>query len=233
MKKSFWITQSEPRASVLAGELSKSGRLVTKAPVMAIKPILQSAPAESADLVVCLSSHAARFYLESNLYGSNREVPHIAIGRTTASILRTQDISTTIPDIESSEGILKLRVLEELAPSQVVWVLAGCGGLGVIESALADTCRLIKVALYERVEKEIEGVVPETVGCIVISSEVGLNFVEKFWRANEGDFSTPILVVSNRVREKALDLGFSNIHNVESANTSDIFNYIQGFLDGE
>jgi len=233
MKKSFWITQSEPRASALADELNKSGRLVTKVPVMVIKPILQSAPVEPADIVVCLSSHAAKFYLKSNLYRSNRKIPHIAIGRATASILRAQNISTIVPDLESSEGILKSKVLEELAPNQVVWVLAGCGGLGVIESALADTCRLIKVALYERVEKEIEGVVPETVGCIVISSEMGLNFVERFWRANEGDFSTPVLVVSNRVREKALNLGFSNIHNVESANTSDIFDYIQEFINGE
>ncbi len=233
MKKSIWITQSEPGASVLADKLVESGCSVIKAPVIDIKPLARPAPAEPPDLVVCLSSHAARYYLESNLYRKNRMAPHIAIGRTTASILEAQEISTTVPDSENSEGILKLTVFEEITPNHVVWVLTGCGGLGVVESMLTDVCRLIKVSLYERVEKDIEGIIPVEVGCIVIASETGLNFTEKFWRASGGDFSIPILLVSNRVREKAITLGFSNTHDVESANTSDIYDYIADFIDYE
>ena len=233
MEKSFWITQSEPGASLLADRLIRSGRPVIKAPVIDIKSIERAPPAEPADLVICLSSHAARCYLASNLYLSNRKIPHIAIGRMTASILQTQEINTMVPGSENSEGILKLRVVEELSPDQVVWVLAGLGGLGLVESALDGNCRLIKVPLYERVEKEIEGVVAAEVGYIVISSEMGLGLIEKFWRSNRGDFSKPILVVSNRIREKALSLGFTNAQTLGSANTTDIFDYIEEFLDRE
>ena len=233
MEKSFWITQSEPSASLLADRLIRSGRPVIKSPVIEIKPIVFTAPAETADLVVCLSSHAARFYLKSNLYQSNRKTPHIAIGRMTASILQAEQINTMVPDLENSEGILKLRVFEELIPDQVVWVLAGRGGLGAIERALDGTCRLIKVDLYERVEKEIKGVDASGVGCIVISSEMGLDLTDKFWRSNLGDFSIPMLVASNRIREKALSLGFTKTQTIGSANTSDIFDYLEEFIDRE
>ena len=232
-KKRFWITQSEPGASVLAKKLTDSGRLVMKVPVICIRPLKFEVPADIPSLVICLSGHAARLYLASDLFKGGLKIPHVAIGRMTASILRVRDIDPIVPVLENSKGILALQEIRKITASDVVWILSGADGLGLVESSLSEVCKIIKVRLYERLETRVENVVPIEIGCILASSVTGVTFAEKIWRRNNGVLSIPLVVPSKRVEKTARDLGFRDIHNVGSANMSDVARYVREFIDLE
>ena len=232
-KKRFWITQSEPGASILARKLTDSGRLVMKVPVICIKPLKFDTPADIPSLVICLSGHAARLYLASDLFKGDLKIPHVAVGRMTASILRACDIEPIVPALENSKGILALQELRKIIASDVVWILSGAGGLGLVESSLSGLCKIIKVRLYERLETRVDNVAPAEIGCILASSVTGVTFAEKIWRRNNGALSIPLVVPSKRVEKTARDLGFRVIHNVGSANVSDVARYVKRFINLE
>ena len=130
----------------------------------------------------CLSGHAARIYRESSASLLNKTIKHIAIGRETASILRSSFTNTIFPFDERSEGVIGLKEIQEIAAGEIVWLLTGRQGRGVIESVLENKgCKLYRLVLYEQVKKEVKGIDPEKISCVVVGSVVGIQYVEQFW----------------------------------------------------
>ena len=231
MTKKVWISRSEPGAAALAHKLAACKISVLQKPVLTITPINCPYPKERPKLVICLSGHAARIYRESSASLSNKTIKHIAIGRETASILRSSFTSTIFPFDERSEGVIGLREIQEISVGEIVWLLTGRQGRGVIESVLENRgCKLYRLALYEQVRKEVEGMDPENISCVVVGSAVGMQHVAEFWKRYKGKPSIPIIAPSLRVRKEAENLGFTEVYNVGSANVTDVSIFVKEFL---
>ena len=231
MIKKVWISRSQPGAAALAHKLSASKISVLQKPVLTISPINCPYPKERPKLVICLSGHAARIYRESSASLSNKTIKHIAIGRETASILRSSFTNTIFPFDERSEGVIGLREIQEISVGEIVWLLTGRQGRGVIESVLENRgCKLYRLALYEQVRKEVKGVDPEEISCVVVGSVVGMQHVEEFWKRFKGTLSVPIIVPSLRIKKEAENLGFTEVYSVGSANVTDVSIFVEEFL---
>ena len=231
MTKKVWISRSQPGAAALAHKLAACKISVLQKPVLTITPINCPYPKERPKLVICLSGHAARIYRESSASLSNKTIKHIAIGRETASILRSSFTSTIFPFDERSEGVIGLREIQEISVGEIVWLLTGRQGRGVIESVLENRgCKLYRLALYEQVRKEVEGMDPENISCVVVGSAVGMQHVAEFWKRYKGKPSIPIIAPSLRVKKEAENLGFTEVYNVESANVTDVSIFVKEFL---
>ena len=168
-----------------------------------------------------------------NLYGfsslANKKIKHLAIGRETASILGSRFASTISPLDERSEGVIGMKEVQEISAGEIVWLLTGRQGRGLVESALENKgCKLYRLALYEQVRTEVEGIDPENISCVV-GSAVGMQHVAEFWKRYKGEPSIPIIAPSLRVKKEAENLGFTDVYNVESANVTDVSTFVKGF----
>ena len=231
MTKKIWISRSQPGASALAHQLALFKISVLQKPVLTISPINCPYPQERPRLVICLSGHAARIYRESSASLVNKTIKHIAIGRETASILRSRFTTTIFPFDERSEGVIGLKEIQEITAGEIVWLLTGRQGRGVIESVLENRgCKLCRLALYEQVRKEVKDIDPETISCVVVGSVLGVQHVKEFWKKFKGKPSVPIIAPSLRVKREAENLGFTEVYNVSSANVIDVSIFVKEFL---
>ena len=181
--------------------------------------------------MICLSGHAARIYMDSRASLANKKIKHLAIGRETASILGSRFASSISPLDERSEGVIGMKEVQEISAGEIVWLLTGRQGRGLVESALENKgCKLYRLVLYEQVKKEVKGIDPEKISCVVVGSVVGIQYVEQFWKIYEGTFSVPIIAPSLRVKKEAENLGFTEVYNVGSANVTDISIFVKEFL---
>ena len=231
MSKKVWISRSQPGASALANKLAISKISVMQMPVLTINPINCLYPQERPKLVICLSGHAARIYMDSGKSLANKKIKHLAIGRETASILGSRFASIITPLDERSEGVIGMKEVREISAGDIVWLLTGRQGRGLVESALENKgCKLYRLALYEQVRKEVEGIDPENISCVVVGSAVGMQHVAEFWKRYKGEPSIPIIAPSLRVKKEAESLGFTDVYNLESANVTDVSTFVKEFL---
>ena len=231
MTKKIWISRSQPGASALAHQLALFKISVLQKPVLTISPINCPYPQERPRLVICLSGHAARIYRESSASLVNKTIKHIAIGRETASILRSRFTTTIFPFDERSEGVIGLKEIQEITAGEIVWLLTGRQGRGVIESVLENRgCKLCRLALYEQVRKEVKDIDPETISCVVVGSVLGVQHAKEFWKKFKAKPSVPIIAPSLRVKREAENLGFTEVYNVSSANVIDVSIFVKEFL---
>ena len=87
MSKKVWISRSQPGASALAHKLAISKILVMQMPVLNINPINCPYPQERPRLVICLSGHAARIYIDSSESLANKNIKPTPIMKKPISIL--------------------------------------------------------------------------------------------------------------------------------------------------
>ena len=103
-------------------------------------------------------------------------------------------------------------------------------GFRVMSALENKGCKLYRLALYEQVRKEVEGIDPENISCVVVGSAVGMQHVAEFWKRYKGEPSIPIIAPSLRVKKEAENLGFTDVYNVESANVTDVSTFVKEFL---
>ena len=210
-----WITRSEPGATRLAEVLTKHGHEVVVAPVLNIESIPCDPPAESVVAVVVLSEHAARCYFASGLNDRAEGASYIAVGEQTAAYLIAQGLEVHVPQRATSEGLLDMQQLSDIAPDDCVWVAAGVGGRGLLESTLGLRCRVRKLELYRRVAVIGLDACLGSVAAIVASSGAALAPISKFW---QGDRNVLIITPTARVARSATALGFTNVSIADGAN---------------
>ena len=138
----IWVTLSEPSANTFAASLVAAGFPVLQRPVTRIRPLpVVFAPGlETPRYVICLSRHAAEQYAahydQNERLRSVQSVVHVAIGATTAYPLRPIGCPVVLPASASSEGILDLPQLADLASEDNVWLLTGVAGVATVQRSL-------------------------------------------------------------------------------------------------
>ena len=214
------ITRPAHQAEGLARLLAARGADVVRLPMQAIEPTRQPqqaarlmAAAREAYAWIFTSANAVRFaaQLDSGVWPQRL----LAIGTATATALAGLGRGVPqAPDTFSGEGLLELPDLQQLAGQRLL-VVTGAGGLGALAAALQARGAEVEVAeVYRRVplphaEDAVLGALRGTQAIVATSGE-GLEQLVRLTPAASQPtlFKKQLAVPSQRVVEKALELGF-------------------------
>lgn len=253
VNKPLLLTRTEPGASYQAQLLRARGFQARVSPVLDILPLtpplfsrrrkggwvpadVSAAVAAPPKLVIVLSGHAARAGLRSGVLDGLGNALFVAVGSQTAQLLREAGRVVEVPLLESSEGVLQMPLIQTLLPADNVWVLAGTGGRTTLSERLLDEhgVSVLKVALYERVERKLAAdVLPESIGGVVIGSVGGLSSFAGQWGASKGDKAVPIVVPSARVASAAARSGFTSVYTADGAGTVALVELLEDIAKNE
>lgn len=159
----FINTRPQERAHELTRVLEQRGYQVIELPVLALKPepystqlhqLLQQLP--QAQVIVAVSPiavHVGMQYLQQSRVSLQQlaHVQWVAVGQTTAKALRQYGINSTVPDIETSEGMLGLPIFQHDFELKTVAFWRGRGGRQLMmQQCQAQQLEILNVVLYDR-----------------------------------------------------------------------------------
>ena len=111
---------------------------------------------ERAQVIVAVSPSAVHFGMQGLKFTgrSPEQLQHIqwiAVGEKTAQTLLEYGIESTAPEVETSEGMLKLDVLQQLQPGSVIAFWRGEGGRQFMMESLHEAgMKILNFLLYTR-----------------------------------------------------------------------------------
>jgi len=232
------ITRSEPGASALGQLLQQQGFEVLCAPLVKIVDVvpanilqmdaqataLPAMPAADPDVVIFLSPHATRRFVEEGWLHRIKASDCLAVGAASAELLRENGLPVEVPEQNTTEGLLELAVLKQLTPQHSVWLIAGVGGRSTLAQSLITQrgCSVVKFELYQRVSLDLPAFDVDAVSAVVVSSEGSLEVLARQWRDSR---QVPVVVPSARLAASASALGFQQVRvarNASAAATLDI-----------
>ncbi len=136
----FINTRPQDRAAELTQQLEAAQIAVTELPLLELMAVPYSIELQQlfqqlgrASIIVVVSPTAVEIgmqYLRQSgiALSTLADVQWIAVGKKTEQVLRQYGIRSHVPEIETSEGMLQLPVLAELAPNAVIAFWRGEGG---------------------------------------------------------------------------------------------------------
>ncbi|MFU8814170.1 MAG: uroporphyrinogen-III synthase [Pseudomonadales bacterium] len=217
-----WLSRSQPGAERQAADLRAAGYQVVVAPVLHIEPLPASAPPPGPfDWIIYLSEHAVRHGLRALPDSSQARAARVlAVGRRTAAVLERHGVPSAAPDDATSEGLLALPQLQNLA-AQHVLLVGGVGGRTLLaETLTARGARVARFDCYRRVPARVLD--PAVLDCnvIIAASAEGLARVADLWLAAGGRPDVPVLVPSARVAGLAVEVGLESLHDCAGADSA-------------
>ena len=223
-----WITLTEPSASRIAARLFPEGYKSICEPVTEIQflpPKLNpSQKIDAPDLCIFLSQHAARQYLNEVYCEAHRTCTFLAIGPSTADILKASGLSVIEPKHASSEGLLACPTVQNIKADEHVWIFCGEDGRDILHKSLMQRCHLNVVTLYRRIVRSIENPSIANANVILVGSTHGFIAAANTWRALGGSASVKFIVPSDRVADLSLELGFSGVVNAKGMDAQSLLN---------
>lgn len=156
-----------------------------------------------------------------------------AIGHTTAQALAEIGITATVPAQHNSEGLLAMTALTT-APS--IAILKGYAGRDLLETELALHSNVSVLALYRRQWRNLNSATIHA----FLSSDIliftsGEMLAHLYNSMNNEQKAQLIdkncLLVSARVQQLAMQLGFTQTANVGSANNQVLLQAVQGVVE--
>jgi len=250
--RKVWLTRTQPGADRQAQQLRDAGYDAVVWPLIDIvelePPALQlnGEPVACADsaavqrpppqLVIAVSGHAVTAAHHRQLLPGIEEAEFIAVGAQTGKLLShhlgNEQVVLT-PAVATSEGVLAMPEIAQLASGARVWILAGQGGRTLLAQQLHRDygATVVKFELYERVERtQTAPLDAQVIDVVVIASEQGLSAFDRQWRRLQGDALVTLVVPSSRVADAAAEMGFSNIHTAAGADTDALMTALQGII---
>jgi uroporphyrinogen-III synthase len=238
--RTLWLTRPAQQAGVLQAALEAQGARVFCLPLLEIVPVSPKREQlqhlkdlDRYDLVVYISSNAARFGLERILeWWAQYPVGllNVAVGSGTAAVLLEQGLEVSYPlERMDSEGMLALPELADIQGKRAL-IVRGVGGREVLADGLrARGCAVDYVELYERIAPRhpvdylahcLEALPPDAV--VISSAEAMDNLKELFLAVGDEWQELPLFVASERLRLHARQLGFHRVRCLESASDAAI-----------
>ena len=234
------ITRSEPGASQLGHLLQQHGFAVVYAPLVKIVDLappdilqlgdepsaLDAVPADGPDVMIFLSAHASRRFIEEGLLPRTQNSVCLAVGAATAGLLRERGVKVDVPAQNTTEGLLDMPVIKGLSAQNSVWLVAGVGGRTTLAENLSRRygCSVVKFELYRRLSLDLPPVDVDAVGAIVVSSEASLEVLAQQWR---GSKQVILVVPSTRLAARAQTLGFQQVQMSQNASPEATLDILQ------
>ena len=223
-----WITLTQASASRIAPQLLAAGyqsicESVTEIELLPPKLSPQQ-KIVAPHLCIFLSQHAARQYLNEVYCDAHQACTFLAIGPSTAEILKAGGLSVIEPKHASSEGLLDCPTVQGIKPDDRVWILCGENGRDILHKSLMQRCQLRVVELYRRIHRPIKNPSVVDSNVILVGSTQGFVAAAKTWRTLGGSASVNFIVPSDRVADLGLELGFSGVVNAKGMDAQSLLN---------
>ena len=239
-----WITRSQPGASVEAALFTVHGYDVVSAPLIGVQmlspwhiriddgpPVSEIESGVGPDLVLVLSAHAVDGFVQAGLLAEIENITCVAVGDSTAAALRRHGVEARTPALSSSEGILAMPEVADLAYNSTVWLLSGVGGRDLLRQYLQDErhSRVVKFELYQRCRVAVDPVMVKNCTVATIASLEALHAcVDLFSSNSQPAKSLSLIVPSDRIAAAAASLGFAQVHVASGATPQAMLTALQG-----
>ena len=230
------VTRSEPGASGLVAALERAGFRAFAHPMIEIhaKPPEEVA-ANDTDwaIAIFVSAHAVAHglpLLAESIGRNDGARQWVAVGGSTARALATKGIAATHPIDETSEGILALPALADVAGRGVV-IVAGDEGRDVLANVLRKRgAKVTVLRSYERrpTTAPIPRWIVESADTVVLSSVEGARAFARQWTVVGGSVKVRTIVPSARVAEAVRSLGFDNLLSSRGASDDAVVEALRG-----
>lgn len=210
------VTRPEHQARSLCDSITCAGGVAIALPVLDIVPILpwheSALSLADQDMIIFISRNAVTHFMAGLLTSLADNVQLVAVGAGTAATMREHGLRVDIqpPPPAGSESLLAMSELNTVQDKNVL-IVRGDGGRELLaDTLLARGANISYLEVYRRglplrSKQEIEQA--KTADCIVITSIAGL---DNLCKLIDIDQLTPkwLIVMSERIRQHALNLGF-------------------------
>ncbi|MGU3525720.1 uroporphyrinogen-III synthase [Enterobacteriaceae bacterium C23F] len=245
---SILVTRPSPQGEELVSRLRALGREAWSFPLIEFTPGRELttlcehlANLREGDLLFALSQHAVEFAharLQQQGKGWPRTPGYFAIGRTTALALhKVSGIDVRYPlDREISEVLLQLPELQNVAGRQAL-IMRGNGGRELLGETLQSRGASVTFCeCYQRSPRHYDGAAEAMrwqsrgVTRLVVTSGEMLQQLWTLipqWYRERWLLNCELLVVSERLAQEALELGWRNIRVADSADNDALLRALQ------
>ncbi len=223
-----WVTRPENQAGNLCGMIEQRNGAPLLLPTLVIKPLQEAAAHQSllahADAAIFISSNAVSYALAQfpDLAVTLRGKTMLAVGQATARSLSASGFDRVVQaGAGGSDALLRLPVLSDAAISNKrVVILRGQGGREALRDELLARGAVVDyLEVYRRDKPDISQAEmtefwhDRKPGAVIITSLAGLDNLVELTPAAENRrlMETPMVVMSERIREHAQESGFRHI----------------------
>lgn len=229
LNKRVLVTRPREQAENLCHMIEEAGGIAIRLPVINIRPMAdtdsmhrQLGLLTNYDIGIFVSQNAVRFTLQFLGKESHalEQLRILAIGRSTARALQHAGIKamSLSGKISSSESLLELPVLQPASvKGKKVIIIRGVGGRGMLAEQLQERGATVDyLEVYQRIPAphdpgELDKIWSrQRPDCIVVTSDEGLQNLFDMLSSKQQTLmlNTPLVVLSDRIAELALKLGY-------------------------
>lgn len=249
----FLVTRPEPQGRELCGEITSRGGSAVSFPVIAFSP-----PPDHSAYLQCIAALGHQDWLifisPQSVYSTTEAMtkawPRLpervniaAIGAGTAKALNQAGLHVDIhPHSDwSSDGILALPAFQSVK-GQKIAVLRGAGGRELVDQALSDRgAKVMTVIAYERVLPDVDTrpvldlLRKNKIDVIICTSFEGVKNLKTLLGEDGWLFirKIPLVVMSERIKSLAHDLGFQTIWVTRNASQTAILDKCKEGLNND
>lgn len=213
------VTRPEGQATPLVTALTEHGANVTALAMVAIKAVDASDWPDinwsDLDMLIFVSQNAVHYLMAGLTTPLPDTIQLVAVGASTASCLTDYHLEADVvaPPPAGSESLLALPAMQDMTNKQVL-IVRGNGGRELIAETLRERGAKIQyLSVYQRCipahqEQDIAKVLKTD--WLIVTSVAGLKHLCQLVR-DEKVKQIALLVVSERIRQVAIELGFQHI----------------------
>ncbi len=213
------VTRPVQQATELVHQLSEQGAIVTPLAMIVIDPVdadqWPTLHCSELDMVIFVSQNAVHCFMAGLTETLPDTVQIVAVGAATANCLSEYGLTVDViaPPPAGSESLLALAEMQTVANKRIL-IVRGNGGRELIAETLQERGAKIQyLSVYQRrmpVYQDDDIAKVLSADWLIVTSVSGL---KNLWQVVNDKRITQImlLVVSDRIRQVALDLGFQHV----------------------
>lgn len=243
------VTRPAAQADALCRMITQADGRPLRFPTIEIRPVdIEEASIEKAvagDWLIFTSTNAVDFALKAfgGKMAGHMAVKLAAVGQATAAALRKAGLPVAcVPETEfSSEGLLAHPAMRQVA-GQRITIVRGLGGREKLEQSLRGRgAEVAYLEVYRRCRPDIKtdeflkALHDERLSAITITSGEALQNLLAMLDSATADLlrKQPLIVVSDRIKQLALELGFKQITVSLQPTDAAILETLTTLLNGE
>ncbi len=215
------VTRPQQQAETLADMITQQGGEAISFPVIQINKLDGGSEMNDrlldTDIIIFVSRNAVQYFFND----AEREIPEsttvVAVGKGTAEVLNQYSVTDVSHPSQAvgSEGVLMMPELENVLDNKIV-IVRGRGGRELLANTLtARGAKLSYIEVYERVlasptDEQCKQAL--TADIIVCTSVAGVTNLTVLLKQDIGEvLLTPLIVLSERIKQHAFTLGFKKV----------------------
>jgi uroporphyrinogen-III synthase len=223
------VTRPQTQAQLLSDLITEQGGSAIRFPVITIKQLDTHLWADSNLVDVAMIIFVSRNAVSHFVSGLRNELPKtialVAVGKGTAEAMHQQGLTVDLQPTQAvgSEGLLAMPELAQVAGKKIV-IVRGKGGRELLaDTLIARGATISYIEVYERCiaspnrEQCDAALLADAIVCTSVAGVTNLKQLLK------NDIETvmlkPLIVLSERIKQHALSLGFNQVD--VSADASD------------